>query len=353
MTGQRETLLCRYQYDPLDKVAECAPLNQESIQRFYRKNRLATEIQGQVQYSVFEHEAQLLAQQQRQAGKVNSALLATDLQRSVLHSVAVHRHQRLAYSPYGHRSPEGGLISLLGFNGERRDPVTGHYLLGNGYRAFNPVLMRFNCPDSLCPFGKGGLNAYAYCAGDPVNRIDPTGHHFAAVLLSSIAGAQRVHRGVGTVISTSTRLVNNVSQGARSIVNRAVEVMSGFRPKAMTWGEFSTDIEAFKSLRNAVQAHDKALLNYKKIERALHAANDVADTKLNQLELLKQNPGTKAPVGSTEYEKLINEPTMSAFKAHQQVEALETQLKNANIDAFRAHLNVQRAQVTADIRKGN
>lgn len=62
------------------------------------------------------------------------------------------------------------------FNGEYPEPVTGHYLLGNGYRADNPVLMRFNQPDSLSPFGRGGLNAYAYCQGDPVNRRDPSGH---------------------------------------------------------------------------------------------------------------------------------------------------------------------------------
>ncbi|KPX28444.1 Uncharacterized protein ALO77_03892 [Pseudomonas coronafaciens pv. garcae] len=65
---------------------------------------------------------------------------------------------------------------LPGFNGELLDSITGHYLLGNGYRAYNPVLMRFNSPDSLSPFGKGGLNAYAYCGGDPVNQSDPTGH---------------------------------------------------------------------------------------------------------------------------------------------------------------------------------
>jgi RHS repeat-associated protein len=177
MAAQREILLCRYDYDPLDRVVGCAPLGQQSAQRFYRKNRLATEIQGQVQHSVFEHEAQILAQQQRQAGKVDSALLATDLQRSVLHSITAGQHQQPVHSPYGHLSPVSGLISLLGFNGERRDPVTGHYLLGNGYRAFNPVLMRFNSPDKLSPFGKGGLNAYSYCVGDPVNRVDPTGHN--------------------------------------------------------------------------------------------------------------------------------------------------------------------------------
>ncbi|WP_397457346.1 RHS repeat-associated core domain-containing protein, partial [Pseudomonas versuta] len=36
--------------------------------------------------------------------------------------------------------------------------------------------MRFHSRDSLSPFGEGGLNGYAYCAGDPVNRIDPSGH---------------------------------------------------------------------------------------------------------------------------------------------------------------------------------
>jgi RHS repeat-associated protein len=183
MTAQLETLLCLYQYDPLDRVVGCTPLNHDNVQRFYQKNRLATEIQGQVQFSVFEHEAQLLAQRRFEAGSVDCALLATDLQRSVLHSITVGQHQKAVYSPYGHRSPEDGLISLLGFSGERRDPVTGHYLLGNGYRAFNPVLGRFNSPDSLSPFGKGGVNGYAYCGGDPVNRVDPTGHSFLSAFL--------------------------------------------------------------------------------------------------------------------------------------------------------------------------
>ena len=64
----------------------------------------------------------------------------------------------------------------LGFNGELFESWTGHCLLGNGYRAYSPVLMIFIQPDSWSPFGAGGLNAYAYCKGDPVNAADPTGH---------------------------------------------------------------------------------------------------------------------------------------------------------------------------------
>ncbi|RMO86325.1 hypothetical protein ALQ32_03477 [Pseudomonas syringae pv. tagetis] len=102
----------------------------------------------------------------------DSALLLTDQQQSVIAAQGL----ALAYTPYGHRHPSAGPMNLPGFTGQRVDPVTGHYLLGNGYRAFNPVLMRFNSPDSLSPFGEGGLNAYGYCAGDPVNRVDPSGH---------------------------------------------------------------------------------------------------------------------------------------------------------------------------------
>lgn len=65
---------------------------------------------------------------------------------------------------------------LSGFNSERIDPVSGHYHPGNGYRAYSPVLMRFTCPDNMSPFNAGGINPYAYCAGDPVNHSDPTGH---------------------------------------------------------------------------------------------------------------------------------------------------------------------------------
>lgn len=97
-------------------------------------------------------------------------LIATDQQMSVVHRW--HRAVRtIAYSPYG-ASP---LAEQLGFTGQRLEQ-SGAYLLGNGYRAYNPVLMRFQSPDSLSPFGEGGVSAYGYCEGDPVNYADRNGH---------------------------------------------------------------------------------------------------------------------------------------------------------------------------------
>ncbi|VVO14860.1 RHS repeat-associated core domain-containing protein [Pseudomonas fluorescens] len=176
MSAKREVVLCHYRYDPLDRLIDTTPTRDVELQRFYCKSRLATEIQGLLQRSIFQQDDQILAQQQRQGDAIETSLLATDQQRSVLQTLRANQPRPIAYSPYGHRPAESGLLSLLGFNGERPDPITGHYLLGNGYRAFNPVLMRFNSPDNLSPFGRGGLNPYVYCSGDPVNLYDPTGH---------------------------------------------------------------------------------------------------------------------------------------------------------------------------------
>ncbi len=80
----------------------------------------------------------------------------------------------VTYTAYGHRGG-GGSDPLLGYNGQLLDIVSQGYLLGNGHRLYSPFLMRFSSPDAVSPFYAGGINAYAYCAGDPVNRIDPSG----------------------------------------------------------------------------------------------------------------------------------------------------------------------------------
>ncbi|PYG77034.1 MULTISPECIES: RHS repeat-associated core domain-containing protein [unclassified Pseudomonas] len=111
-------------------------------------------------------------------------LLATDLQRSVL--PGLH-----AYSPYGFMKTRPA--PALAFAGQHRDPLTGNYPLGNGRRFYSPTLMRFTTCDSLSPFSRGGINGYVYCGGDPVNRHDPSGAFWGAIL-----------RGVGLFSSGAT-----------------------------------------------------------------------------------------------------------------------------------------------------
>lgn len=102
-------------------------------------------------------------------------LLATDSRNTVLAELNIGAANRLVYTPYGFQSAPRPVDATLGFNGQRRETPTGWYHLGNGHRVYSPVLRRFQAPDTLSPFGKGGINAYAYCEGDPVNLTDPTG----------------------------------------------------------------------------------------------------------------------------------------------------------------------------------
>jgi RHS repeat-associated protein len=176
MTTQSEPL-CHYRHDALDRLISSVVRGRPERQRFYCKKLLTTEIEGEIRCSIVQHGDRLLAQQQSGGDALAITLLAIDQNRTVLQTLQINNQtQSIAFTPYGHSPPESGLLSLLGFNGERPDSLTRHYLLGNGYRAFNPVLMRFNSPDSFSPFGSGGLNAYAYVLGDPINSRDPTGH---------------------------------------------------------------------------------------------------------------------------------------------------------------------------------
>ena len=143
--------------------------------RFYQNGRIATEVKDALTHSVFRHAGGLLAQRASVAdeGHLLMGVSNTDTVMTELGHAALKAYP---YSPYGHCPARSESNTLLAFNGEPLDLATGCYALGNGYRLYNPTLERFYSPDNLSPFGKGGLNAYMYCAGDPVNRVDPTGH---------------------------------------------------------------------------------------------------------------------------------------------------------------------------------
>ncbi|WP_448144969.1 RHS repeat-associated core domain-containing protein [Pseudomonas silesiensis] len=164
----------QYRYDAHNHLLGVTQGGTETL-RFYQGDRLSRTEQGEEKIHYLYHDDQPLGQQQENSPE-HTLLLLTDGKNSVLAESDGNELRKAVYGAYGERNPDDEFKCLLGFNGEVRDKLSGWYLLGRGYRAYNPTLMRFHSPDSLSPFGAGGINPYMYCAGDPINFVDPTGH---------------------------------------------------------------------------------------------------------------------------------------------------------------------------------
>lgn len=187
--------VCAYRYDPLGQLTD--RVFDGTLTRSFFSGGQATHEQTGDQTLRLHGDGGGLFAQSRLAAGVHQAttLLGTDAQGSVkIEADSSARIRR--YTAHGAEA-SGDDNSLYGFAGERRDDLTGWYI-PSGYRPYDPIVMGFLSPDSDSPFGQGGLNPYAYCAGDPVNRIDPSGHGWLTWLVAGIGIALAV---VGTVLT--------------------------------------------------------------------------------------------------------------------------------------------------------
>ncbi|WP_277419588.1 RHS repeat-associated core domain-containing protein, partial [Pseudomonas viridiflava] len=229
-----------YRYDPLDTLS-----GHGDDQRFYNAGQLSTRLTGDKPCSYLRGGPHLLAD-------TDKGMTAGDHNNTVLYAVGNGTVEPSAYTAYGYRTASGASQGGAGFNGEYGEPGTDWQLLGNGYRAYNPVLMKFHSPDSLSPFDEGGVNAYAYCEGDPVNGVDPSGHGFWSGLGRAF--------GIKPTLKVSTAGVNGMpgiftSLGKGKQVSRLRTVKS-------------TDIDNFNVIyqnrKNVADRADKSFFNGEK-----------------------------------------------------------------------------------------
>ncbi|MFE6104728.1 RHS repeat-associated core domain-containing protein [Streptomyces laurentii] len=165
--------LSSYGYDPRGRLLTQQTADATSVLS-YRRKTLASITEGKQHTRLLQLDRGCVAQH-RDGDQSETRLFGTDGKRTVLVASTGQDHDEYAYTVYGYRK-QGAKDSVLGYDGQRADPALGWLHLGNGYRAYNPALMRFTTPDSLSPFGAGGINPYTYCLGDPINRTDPSGH---------------------------------------------------------------------------------------------------------------------------------------------------------------------------------
>lgn len=213
--------IAEYRYDPLGQLGEVI-LDSKKRRLFYQADTVANERDAEgwrgylsagrsvlaiSKLSEAVHEA-VLTHAETVKATTSAMLLGADAQGSV--RLEVDDSARMAtYSPHGFRSGEA-MQGQPGFAGEWQDELTGWYMPGS-HRPYDPVLMSFLSPDSESPFGDGGLNAYAYCAGDPINNIDPDGHAWWTWLVAGVGTAFAV---AGAIASFGTAYLPSVRYGS-------------------------------------------------------------------------------------------------------------------------------------------
>jgi RHS repeat-associated protein len=171
----------RYQYDAESRQVLASRGSEAPVVLGYAGERLETLVEGNKKIRYFDSEDQVMA---RSGGVDGPQLHANDAAGSVRGISAPNQpHVRRHYTPYGGskiplddgKARTTADMQLPAFNGQRLDAAINLYFLGNGRRAYDPELMTFLQADLLSPFDEGGINSYAYCAGNPVNMMDPSG----------------------------------------------------------------------------------------------------------------------------------------------------------------------------------
>ncbi len=212
-----------------------------SLNYFYKGTRLVTVSTAEVAETIGRAGDLSLCQMNHRTGSVK--LLETDAQGSCIGLAKTTGHLvDIAYSPYGNDNYANDTALYTRFVGEALLPLARGYSLGMGHRVFYPSLMRFTRPDALSPFDRGGLNTYAYCSDDPVNRSDPSGRWS----ISKWYNGGYSYTGIrATVVASrpgaalSSRMVKSFSDSLQKRISRSEQKISRAHAKIASLGRDS------------------------------------------------------------------------------------------------------------------
>lgn len=216
----------RYTYDPTDRLIT-RDHDGKKTQLMYDSNSVigeyALDDSGDAR-ELLPGSSACTLQRSRISGVNRTLYLLCDANGTVIYTYdsTAGTGQHHAYTAYGEHFSQD-TDSMLSFKGEHRDPSSGRFALGMGYRFYDPSVMGFNAMDDLSPFDRrAGRNVYAYCAEcEPVNYHDPSGHF-------SVSDRLRDHWGDSLPgplgLNGAGPLINNILWGGIGVM---VAIMSG------------------------------------------------------------------------------------------------------------------------------
>jgi len=220
---------------------------------------------------------------QIQSGNANYTY-TTDIQGSIVNLVDSSANSVVSYTytDFGEtvEKSDSDVYNELRYTGGVYDEATGLYYLNA--RFYDPEIGRFLNPDSYRgePVDPQTLHLYAYCANDPINHVDPTGHVIGTVLdVISVADSTR------TFVRDPSLL-----NGAML----AYDVVAAVIPGVPASGVVKAATKTAKTAMKAVDAADDVVDTFKAAKKNVKAGKKVFNKiKSSKVKKAVANKNTK------------------------------------------------------------
>lgn len=156
-------------------------------------------------------------------------------------------------------SPDDGLLSLRAqfcdgttdsnvqshkYNGKEFDQMHGLNTYDYGARQYNPVTGRWDRVDQLAE-DNTNVSPYMYCAGNPVNLIDPDGRFYTDFVDINTGGISKIEDGVDNVIAASTSEIKKMEELFNNSIGDYQEELSAMEATSANLNMTSSEFEEF------------------------------------------------------------------------------------------------------------
>ncbi|KAI3317686.1 hypothetical protein HD806DRAFT_526830 [Xylariaceae sp. AK1471] len=246
-------ILNQYHYDSHGRLVCQSVPGKPDYYLHYRGDRLIAATNGNAQISYLSDGHEYWGQILQESGQlVTMQLWVSDDNQSTLAWLNTNQPTQIhgqSYNPYGFC----------------------WYHLGNGSRA----------PDGWSPFIFGEINPYAYCLGDPINRLDPSGHFIifgweigwrdfgqtiVGLALSGSVGSDFLFGAVGGAVGQgiaagANQIVKSFRQTLDQLLKGADKLRTASRRLPLLPLELQPREVALKRLEGRLSAFNRKLLN--------------------------------------------------------------------------------------------